>query len=123
MTDPKVIRNPAPSLGADVVGLEENDLALFRGITFASVSERWTHSVTRHSLDTDLFDATKFGPRCCQAGGLVMISGGVNDPTPGDDEFHCLNLNIATYTANIGDNSKGLLPVLVWIHGYADPRM
>lgn len=119
MADPKIIRNPAPSLGVDIVGLAESELVLFRGIPFATVSERWTHSVTQHSLDTGVFDATKFGPRCCQAGGVVMISGGINDPTPGDDEFNCLNLNIATYTTSIGDNAKKLLPVMVWIHGYA----
>ncbi|KAJ5649776.1 uncharacterized protein N7484_003499 [Penicillium longicatenatum] len=106
----------APSLGAEVLGALDNDsnIALFRGIPYANVSKRWTHSVTRHSLK-GTYNATQFGPRCNQGNGMVLVTGGTNDPTPGDDEFKCLNLNIAVPNEALG--KAGSLPVMVWIHG------
>ena len=117
------IQHLAPSLNAALTGEldEEAELALFRGIPYASVQKRWTHSHTTHSLPTP-FDATEYGPRCVQAEGPVLVSGGVTDPVPGDDEFNCLNLNIAVPKDAIlgdrGDGGKSLLPVMFWIHGY-----
>jgi carboxylesterase type B len=109
----------APSLGADIVGLldTENNIVLFRGIPFATVEKRWTHSVPKHSLDP-YFDARRLGYRCSQLTGLVLVSGGTDDPTPGDDEFKCLNLNIAIPKEATGPGASKLLPVMVWIHGY-----
>ena len=110
------------TLGADIIGELDEDagLALFRGIPYASVGKRWTHSRTKHSLPSP-FDATKYGPRCVQGDGPVLVSGGVTDPIPGDDEFKCLNLNItvpneALSIAN-ADSGHPLLPVMFWIHG------
>jgi len=115
------IKHNLPSLNAEIVGEldEEYGLALFRGIPFASVEKRWTHSRTKHSLDSP-FDATEFGPRCVQAHGEVLVSGGVNDPVPGDDEFKCLNLNITVPQRSLPGAGKqsGPLPVMFWIHGY-----
>lgn len=114
------IKHNLPSLKAEIIGEldEEYDLALFRGIPFASVEKRWTHSRTNHSLDNP-FDATEFGPRCVQGYGEVFVSGGINDPVPGDDEFKCLNLNITVPHKSLPGASKqsGLLPVMFWIHG------
>src|SRR5690349_14360221 len=95
----KKIQRPLPSLHTEIIGEldEDNGLTYFRGIPYASVEKRWTHSRTRHSLERP-FDATKFGPRCVQAVGEVLVSGGLNDPVPGDDEFKCLNLNVTTPT-------------------------
>jgi carboxylesterase type B len=113
----------APSLKSDLVGeLDQGaGLALFRGIPYASVEKRWTHSRTKHSL-TSPFGATEFGPRCAQGNGPVLVSGGVNDPVPGDDEFKCLNLNIAVPSEVLSGRDDGQtnsrLPVMVWIHGY-----
>ncbi|KAJ5769634.1 alpha/beta-hydrolase [Penicillium odoratum] len=118
----KTIRHTAPSLNAELIGELDGenscDLAVFRGISFASVDKRWTHSQTRHSLESP-YDATQFGPRCSQGNGMVLVTGGVNDPAPGDNEFKCLNLNICTPRESLPAQGKDtpLLPVMVWIHG------
>ncbi|KAJ5304713.1 uncharacterized protein N7443_004373 [Penicillium atrosanguineum] len=116
MADLETISSNAPSLGAELTGTldSENDIALFRGIPFATVAKRWTHSETTHSLH-QAFDATKLGYRCSQGNGIVLVSGGTNDPLPGDDEFKCLNLNIAVPKESL--ESSQPLPVMVWIHG------
>jgi carboxylesterase type B len=117
------ISHHASSLHSDIIGELGRDagFALFRGIPYASVEKRWTHSRTRHSL-TSPFNATEFGPRCVQRNGPVLVSGGVNDPIPGDDEFKCLNLNICVPEEAIsgyqGGSEGSKLPVMVWIHGY-----
>lgn len=120
MPEPKTLRISAPSLQGEVVGIldEDADVALFRGIPYASVTKRWTHSVTEHSIGGDgVLDATKYGPRCSQGNGLVLVSGGVNDPTPGDDEFKCLNLNVSVPAEALRGGTTAPLPVMVWIHG------
>ena len=118
------IKHNLPSLNAEIIGeLDEQDgLALFRGIPFASVKKRWTHSRTNHSLESP-FDATEFGPRCVQGHGEVLVSGGITDPIPGDDEFDCLNLNVTVPQRSLpGRNiESGLLPVMFWIHGCVIP--
>jgi carboxylesterase type B len=118
MTDGQRISINAPSLGSNITGSldQENEIALFRGIPFASVNKRWTHSETLHSLDND-FDATRLGHRCSQLNGMVLVSGGTNDPLPGDDEFKCLNLNIAVPRESLNTPDSQPLPVMVWIHG------
>ena len=116
------IQRYLPSLQADIVGEldEDGDLGYFRGIPYASVEQRWTHSRTKHSLNSP-FDATQFGPRCVQRVGEVLVSGGLNDPVPGDDEFECLNLNVTVPSEVLKEQENGhkksLLPVMVWIHG------
>lgn len=114
----KTIKHQAPSLSAELIGEldEEAHLALFRGIPYASVEKRWTHSKTRNNLESP-FDATSFGPRCVQGEGQVLVSGGTNDPVPGDHEFDCLNLNIAVPADAIQNLDQQPLPVMVWIHG------
>jgi carboxylesterase type B len=110
------IQHDVPSLNALVTGEVEEGIVCFRGIPYATLDKRWTHSRTNHSLESP-FDATKFGPRCPQGDGLVLVTGGVNDPVPGDDEFKCLNLNIAAPEEAL--KAPSVLPVMVWIHGYA----
>ena len=117
------IHHQVPSLQAEVIGELDKDagLALFRGIPYASVKKRWTHSRTTHSLPTP-FDARNYGMRCVQGHGDVMVLGGVTDPIPGDDEFDCLNLNIAVPKEALdaqqgGHAAASPLPVMVWIHG------
>jgi carboxylesterase type B len=110
------IEHRASSLKAEITGEIEDGVACFRGIPYATLDKRWTHSRTKRSLESP-FDATKFGPRCPQGDGQVLVTGGVNDPIPGDDEFKCLNLNIAVPQEALGTPSA--LPVMVWIHGYA----
>ena len=111
-----------PSLQSDITGEydEDNGLAYFRGIPYASVNKRWTHSKLLQSLESP-FDATQYGPRCVQEEGEVLVSGGTNDPTPGDDEFNCLNLNIAVPRECLqqfeNGHTKTKIPVMFWIHG------
>lgn len=112
-----------PSLHSQLIGEIDRDHGIvhFRGIPYATVTERWTHSRPLHQLN-EIFDATRYGPRCEQpADGLVLVTGGTNDPTPGDDEFGCLNLNISV-PAECLDLSgttavKKGVPVMFWIHG------
>jgi carboxylesterase type B len=116
------INHQLPTLSAEIIGELDQDagLALFRGIPYASVEKRWTHSHTTHSLPSP-FDATEYGPRCVQSNGPVLVSGGVTDPVPGDDEFKCLNLNVTVPKESlpIAENGsmRALLPVMFWIHG------
>jgi carboxylesterase type B len=111
-----------PSLQSEVIGEYDNihNLAYFRGIPYATVDKRWTHSRQRDSLENP-FDATKFGARCVQEEGEVLVSGGTNDPTPGDDEFNCLNLNITVPKECLKESgiggTKTKIPVMFWIHG------
>jgi carboxylesterase type B len=112
----------SPSLQSEIVGeYDETDgLGFFRGIPYATVDKRWTHSRVRHSLPSP-FDATKFGPRCVQEEGDVLVSGGSNDPTPGDNEFDCLNMNITVPKESLSPSAQGdnrtKFPVMFWIHG------
>lgn len=110
------IEYQVPSLNVSITGEVEGGVVCFRGIPYATLDKRWTHSQTKHSLESP-FDATKYGARCPQGDGLVLVTGGVNDPTPGDDEFNCLNLNVAVPHEAL--NRSAGLPVMVWIHGYA----
>lgn len=116
------ISQHVPSLQSEIIGEYDDDhgLCYFRGIPYATVNKRWTHSQTRHSLESP-FDATKFGPRCVQEEGAVLVSGGTHDPTPGDDEFECLNLNITVPKECLSRLADGRtvkkLPVMFWIHG------
>lgn len=110
------IEHQVQSLNSSLTGEIEEGIACFRGIPYASVEKRWTHSQTKHSLAAP-FDATKYGPRCPQGEGQVLVTGGVNDPIPGDDEFNCLHLNVAAPQEAL--KTHAALPVMVWIHGYA----
>lgn len=112
------LKHQLRTLQSEIVGEldEASGLAQFRGIPYASVEKRWRHSRTRHTLPSSPFDATEYGPRCSQEEGPVLVSGGVTDPAPGDDEFKCLNLNI-TVPVDALDRKRPLLPVMFWIHG------
>lgn len=116
------IREYFPSLQSEIIGEydESCGLGYFRGIPYATVNKRWTHSKPQNSLDSP-FDATAFGPRCVQEEGEVLVSGGANDPAPGDDEFKCLNLNICVPRECLQQFENGhtrrKIPVMFWIHG------
>ncbi len=112
------ITHQAASLNASLTGEVREGIACFRGIPYATLEKRWTHSQTKHSLESESpFDATKNGLRCPQEDGPVLVTGGVVDPTPGDDEFKCLNLNVVVPEEAL--KTKSALPVMVWIHGSA----
>ncbi|PVH85013.1 alpha/beta-hydrolase [Cadophora sp. DSE1049] len=128
------IQHHCPSLSADLVAAKdtEADLALFKGIPYASVSKRWTQSQSQDSLSSP-FDATKFGPRCPQPPHISLIAATAKVPDLEEDEFACLNLNIAVPVDALpkptSAGPRSLLPVMVWVHGGAfkngsasDPR-
>lgn len=118
----KTLTHSILSLKTSITGEldKEGQITNFRGIPYGTVSERWTHSTVLDTLPEN-FNATDFGPRCVQKHGDVLVTGGETDPTPGDDEFKCLNLNITVPTDYLPGRQGGknvLLPVMVWIHGY-----
>ncbi|CAK7202805.1 hypothetical protein SEUCBS139899_005532 [Sporothrix eucalyptigena] len=59
----KMIELDSASLGSHLTGIESNGIAHFRGIPYASIARRWTHSRVLDTIDTPTFDATAFGPR------------------------------------------------------------
>ncbi len=117
------IQHHCPSLSADLIAAKDAEagVALFKGIPFASVSKRWTQSQVQNSLSSP-FDATRFGPRCPQPPHISLIEATTKVPDLMEDEFACLNLNIAVPADALPkpttDGPRTLLPVMVWVHGY-----
>ncbi|KAF2151250.1 carboxylesterase [Myriangium duriaei CBS 260.36] len=130
-TDPVVTLPTADAPGKSQRILGKNsasiqDIEEFRGIPYGIVPGRWQHSILRRSLPSDLFDATKNGPRCPQPDWLnntFIFQSHLDFPTDvGESEFDCLNLFVVRPSAEAldrlgldGHNTK--LPVFVWIHG------
>ncbi|KUJ20099.1 alpha/beta-hydrolase [Mollisia scopiformis] len=117
----QTIHYQVPSLSAELIGELDDDLTLFRGIPYATVTKRWTHSEVLNTLESP-FDATTFGPRCIQIESPSVAVGGNLHGNPYDHEFGCLNLNITVPTKTLESPSNNLfplLPVMVWIHGGA----
>lgn len=85
---------------------ESGDTLVFRGIPYAAppVGELRFAPPQPPAVRSKIFEATRFGPDCAQAGG-VMGAASLNED--------CLYLNI--YAPASGDNH----PVMVWIHGGA----
>jgi len=88
---------------------EGTDTCVWRGVPYAAAPVddlRWRAPRPTPRWDGKL-DATRFGDRCMQAGGLL---GGGGAPGVGMSE-DCLNLNIWRPTR------PGKYPVMFWIHG------
>lgn len=116
-----------PSRIQEVVGkrsLLSPDVEEFRGIPYASIPGRWKHSVLRTELPSNVFDATRNGPKCPQPSepnNSRTFQGHVEFPTDvAESEFECLNLFIQRPSkevlTRIGKENEEL-PVLVWFHG------
>lgn len=115
----KTFQHHSSSLGANIVGEQNNGLALFRGIPYADVSKRWTQSTTKHSLPPT-FESTTFRPRSPQEPHDSLLPVILEEAPFTYDEFKCLNLNITAPVAALEHNkSASLLPVMVFIHGGA----
>ncbi|MEX0848199.1 MAG: carboxylesterase family protein [Ilumatobacteraceae bacterium] len=97
------------SFGA-VRGLQRDDIAVFKGIRYAS-AERFGLPSPITSWEGE-FDATSYGPQAPQLVGMMERAlGGSSLPSSED----CLTLNVFTPSVEGGPAR----PVLVWIHGGA----
>ncbi|KAM3521580.1 hypothetical protein NHJ13051_006160 [Beauveria bassiana] len=122
-----IVHLPTPSghiqtvVGKRSVISEEIDE--FRGIPYAQASRRWEHARLRDQLPSDVFDATKNGPRCpAPEGDTRLFQSYLPFPDVGQDEFECLNLFVvrpsaAALAMHSIDAETTQLPVLIWIHG------
>ncbi|KAJ5937821.1 alpha/beta-hydrolase [Penicillium verhagenii] len=108
---------------SDIEGVEE-----FRGIPYGIVPSRWQHASLRDRLPTDIFHATKNGPRCPQPqepNNSDFFQSHLDFPSDvTESEFECLNLFITRPSASAltgaGINPKtAKLPVYIYIHGGA----
>lgn len=107
-----------PSLDSELIGEQDDDLVSFRGIPYATVTKRWTHSQVLHTLPSP-FNAANYGPRCPQIESPSVAAGGNSHSSSYDHEFDCLNLNITVPTKTLTTPSSPtfpLLPVMVWVH-------
>ncbi|EYE92028.1 putative carboxylesterase [Aspergillus ruber CBS 135680] len=90
----------------------------FRGIPYATIPARFERSQLMQKFDEPAVDATRYGPRCPQmkidVRHLLRIPEDIEIPEEDEDEFKCLNLEITCPPLH---QSKGPLPVLIWIHG------
>ncbi|KAF4469114.1 carotenoid oxygenase [Fusarium albosuccineum] len=91
----------------------------FRGIPYGRIEKRFAKP-EYVPLGRNEVDGTEFGPQCPQphvdVGHLLRLPEKFSNPKIDQDEFRCLNLNVSRpKDSDIAD--KGLLPVLVWIHG------
>ena len=95
-------------------GLEQDGLAVFKGIPFATSpvgSRRWLPPL-KPSAWNGIRDARNFGAACPQLSLSPVVLGGMQIEEPQSED--CLYLNIWTPKA---DNKRR--PVMVWIHGGA----
>ncbi|KAJ9263780.1 hypothetical protein DTO195F2_2697 [Paecilomyces variotii] len=101
-----------------VVESHGEKINVFRGIKYASIPGRFELSKPVDDWEGKEVDATKYGPRCPQVDidvrHLLRLPEDFKIEDEPEDEFECLNLEIAC-PANI--SSSKLLPVLFWIYG------
>ena len=99
--------------------IKDGSVVEFRGIPYGKIPGRFEKSVLYEKLEGP-HDGSKFGPMCPSIPIEVILNDDKLDliappPNQGQDEFKCLNLNIAAPKAGLTAGKK--LPVLVWIHG------
>ena len=90
----------------DVAGVFEGGVVAFKGVPYGEPtggSARFLPASAKKPW-SDVFDASRFGPRCPQRGGL----GGPDSSGYSED---CLVLNVWTSSLD------GAKPVMVWLHG------
>lgn len=102
----------------------DNRIDEFRGIPYGQVTARWQHSTLQSRLPSDIFDATRNGPRCPQPAepnNTDHYQSHLEFPTDVEEsEFGCLNLLVVRPSnRQPGGSDADRLPVFVWIHGGA----
>ncbi|EWZ00183.1 hypothetical protein FOYG_00072 [Fusarium oxysporum NRRL 32931] len=111
------------SLNATLVATVRKHHCEFRGIKYASIPNRFEHSILVEKRDGQTLDCTEFGPRCPQpfrdvAGFYSLPADQKMPPSIPEDEFECLNLVVSVPHAVLR-NTAAKVPVLVWFHGGA----
>ncbi len=89
-------------------GRIEDGLAVFRGVPFARVTERWARPVAEPCW-SGLLDASVPGPASPQRPGAMMRMLGMGDIASAEE---CLSLQV--WTPGLDAERR---PVLVWLHG------
>src|SRR6202035_4070429 len=100
----------------------DSSVVEFRGIPFGKIPGRFQPSELHPPLSA-AHDGSKYGPMCPSMRIETILGDAILDlvgpaPNQEQDEFKCLNLNIAAPKEVIGGAGKKL-PVLVWVHGGA----
>ncbi|KAL3426644.1 carboxylesterase [Phlyctema vagabunda] len=115
------------SLHASLTGTETScdgtKVSHFRGIPYGQIPGRFERATLFDDwMGDDGLDCTRFGPQCPQnkvdVTHLLRIPKDLTEgeaPAQEEDEFRCLNLNVSIPSER--QDSKSLLPVLLWIHG------
>lgn len=90
----------------------------FRGIPYATVSQRFAKPKATKKFPGSTTEYTKFGPRCPQIifdprDFLMIPKTTPKDEVPSEDELKCTNLNVTCTTSTSSRN----LPVFMWIYG------
>lgn len=88
------------------VGVENDGIAEFLGISYAAPIERWKAPVAPETTAEDVIEAKEYGPSCIQIDDEVEVA---SQWTQDED---CLDLNI--WTKDVTTTDK---PVMVFFHG------
>ncbi len=108
--------------------IKDTSVLEFRGIPFGTIPARFQRSTLHPPLESP-HDGSVYGPMCPSQRIETILGDTILDlvgpaPNQEQDEFRCLNLNIAV-PRKILENAKAnkaegqKLPVLVWVHGGA----
>ncbi|BFZ61681.1 hypothetical protein YB2330_002754 [Saitoella coloradoensis] len=119
---------PHPSLGCTLKGIRVTPNVIeYRGIPYARLTERFADPEPVDRLEPEVeggvWDATEFGavspqPAHTPENELAFLGATLPVRELEQDEFGCLNINVSVPTGT-SSTTKGLLPVLLFIHGGA----
>ncbi|KAF2154730.1 carboxylesterase [Myriangium duriaei CBS 260.36] len=105
------------TLNGRFIGVESEYMYHFRGIPYGTVTQRFTNPVMKSTFDGEEVDCTRYGPRCPQIkldiGYLLREPEGQIFHSETEDEFACLNLDVAIPKTK----RTYKLPVFLWVHG------